>query len=236
LQTWANGNVDTNNISPTAAITLAQHAAGFVQLAPVRPAGSATAAVGQLVVAQPSATITMPTAVLGAVCEVYADGSPTGATPVTVVRAGGSTFYGAGLSGATSFLLGAPGAYALLACHDAANWVVVGGQQDTGWVALTLGTGWGVYTGNTPYGRVIGDRVWLKGLIINNSGGPSSSPFAAFPAVLRPSATAVMLPPVDQAVSTILTLVSNGTSSGSANWASNAVVVLSGVSYLLAGG
>ena len=66
-----------------------------------------------------------------------------GATPVTV-----SSAYGIGFL-ASPFLLGTPLASVIL-MSDGANWVVISGQQDTGWVNL----------GGSSLRRVVGDQAY----------------------------------------------------------------------------
>lgn len=56
-------------------------------------------------------------------------------------------------------------------------------QMDSGWVALTLGTGW---TGSAQY-RVINNVVYLRGRVTRTSG--SDTTILTLPAAVRPSAT-----------------------------------------------
>jgi hypothetical protein len=128
---------------------------------------SVTASRGETLVASAGVTVTSPAAVAESVFVVVASAGVTGASPVTVSAASGK-FYGLGLggSGASSFPLGAPGAYAV--CQsDGTNWYLIGGQQDSGWVALSsssavsgINASLTVSTGSV---RALGDRVFLKG-------------------------------------------------------------------------
>lgn len=151
--------------------------------ATVSNTGSASVTRGQSVIASPSTTQTLPSASAGALVAITALSTVTGATPVTV---SGSKIYGVGLSNASTFLLGTPGAHAVLQ-SDGTNWYVVGGQQDTGWVALSLSTGMTATGGSnftsayTPSARLIGSRVWLKGAIQQGSTGNSGSSIATVP-------------------------------------------------------
>lgn len=160
----ANGAVTTAKIA-NGAVTLAQAATGFVQLSPIAPIGSATAVNGQLVVAPPSSTITLPTAALGVVVGVIAANNVTAANLVTVTRAGGATatINGVGLLAATSFPLGMPLACTILVC-DGTNWQIVSGQQDTGWLSIALPVGFTAVAGAyTPAARAVGNMVTLTG-------------------------------------------------------------------------
>jgi hypothetical protein len=77
---------------------------------------------------------------------------------------------GVGLAGVTSFPLGVVGAYAVMVA-DGTNWNVVGGQQDTGWVTVSLGTNIGAGPNYSPQSRVVGAQAQLRGSLQNNTGG-----------------------------------------------------------------
>jgi hypothetical protein len=105
----------------------------------------------------------------------------TGATAVTVTAAGGKAINGRGLAAGTSFKLGTPFAHATLQ-YDGANWLIVDGEQDTGWLTVTLINGATVGS-LAPQGRLRGDEVRLKGDL--TLGGNAT--FATVPAVLKPT-------------------------------------------------
>jgi hypothetical protein len=125
--------------------------------------GSVTAQAGQSLVAAPNANITLPAPTApGAVITVRANGSVTASSPVTVSA---SSIYGVGLPGVTSFVLGTQSAFATLQ-SDGTAWGVIAGQQDTGWVALTLGSGISAWaSGYTPSYRRTGITVQLSGTL-----------------------------------------------------------------------
>ena len=132
-------------------------------------------------------TITLPSHAAGQIVAV--SNFSTHGTTVA-----GDTIQGEGLSAASSFPLGAVGSRAIL-WDSGSGWYIMSGQQDSGWVALTLSGGGGVYqtaTGfDTPSARLVGDRVELKGAIqalTNRTVGSAwaTVPSTAYhPAVLR---------------------------------------------------
>lgn len=149
----------------------------------------ATAVSGDLIVVTSGnpLTVTLPAPALGAQVGVLAIAA-SGASPVTV---SGTNIYGVGLSAASSFPLGTAGAQVSLQ-SDGANWYIVSGQQDTGWVAITPGTGIADLSGGTGYtiaSRVRGDHGELRGQLDNNSGGVigSSAIIATIAASCRPA-------------------------------------------------
>jgi hypothetical protein len=153
------------------------------------PGGSATVAGGQFLLAQPGATVTLPPASLNAYCLVVAaTGVATGSPATVAYGSGGGGIFGLGLSNAASFNLGTSFAWALLHCYDGVNWAVLG-QQDTGWVALTLGTGVSAIAGGyVPSARLQGDTVELRGGLQCTAPG-SGLTWATIPTGLRPAAT-----------------------------------------------
>lgn len=149
--------------------------------------GTGTAASGECVVASLNTTINLPTPtsehdfirVLGAT-------TVTGAAPVAINRGGAALIFGKGLSlsGVTSVKLGTPTAFVDLFSWDGTNWLIVGGEQDTGWVALTLKAGVSAAGSTTPAARLKGDTVYIQGQI-THPGGASAFATAAFvPTVL----------------------------------------------------
>lgn len=161
------------------------------------PNVSVSASPGDVIVAAPSTTISLPSAngALALPITITAEYNVTSTTPVTVSDASGdSGIFGTGLSGVTSFLLGSPGANVTL-MPVITGWNIVAGQQDTGWQALSLGTGVqvpGVGAGYTPAARLQGDTVRLSGIMQNGGSGGGSinagSTWATIPAGLRPAA------------------------------------------------
>jgi hypothetical protein len=184
---WAAGGIDTGNLSTTAGITFGQLAAGAGRMSLVTKTLAYSANSGDLVIAGVTGapfTVTLPAPSLNALVGVVAGASATGANPITVARHSVDVINGVGLSSATSFALGIPGAHALLQ-SDGTNWFVIAGQQDTGWVNLTLGSGMATHGSDTPAARLVGDRVTLRGAIDQSSG--SASTLATVPAAMKPS-------------------------------------------------
>lgn len=152
---------------------------------PTTATTSRTGVSGESVAVSPSQTLTLPAApVKGDRIQILALGTVTGATPVTVAG-GGKTINGLGLSAASSFLLGTPNANAT-AQYDGSAWRIIDGQQDTGWVVLTLTTGIVSGGGYVPAARTVGDEVRLRGILQNTSGGALTSPMTV-PVASRPA-------------------------------------------------
>jgi hypothetical protein len=126
-------------------------------------------------------TATLPSHAAGQMVAVL--NYSTGGTTVS-----GSSIQGIGLSSASSFPLGMVGAGAVL-LDDGTNWRFLAGQQDTGWVSLTLGTNIGAGSGYTPAARVVGNGVELCGAPVNNTGSSATSltTWATIPLGLRPA-------------------------------------------------
>jgi hypothetical protein len=89
---------------------------------------SLTAAANQVIVAAPSITVTLPAPTENAIVGVVASASVTEAAPVTVSY-GSAVIFGTGLStaGASSFILGLPGASVLL-MGTGTDWWIISGQ------------------------------------------------------------------------------------------------------------
>lgn len=171
---WANGNIDATNVSGV--------------LSPLQTTATNLAAtVGQLLFCYSGAatTVTLPAGpAAGNMVGIVAINNST----VITVQGNGHTFEGLGLGAASSFQLGAPGANALL-MYTGQYWIFLGGQQDSGWQAITLGSGWAAAaTMYTPQARLMGDRVWLRGGATGSSNTPGT-----IPSGLRP-ASVVLLP------------------------------------------
>lgn len=171
-------------------------------------------AVGSNVTANPgelvsggNVTVTLPSATThaGALVGVRASASASGAAPLTIATGVGEIVGGGSSSGgSTSMLLGQPWA-CMLFFSDGTNWQVLAGQQDTGWVTLTLTGSWSAAAGGfTPSVRLIGDRVWLKGGVTGGSGA-----IATLPAPFRPTAN-VAAPTLTVSTGGALTVGSSG--------------------------
>jgi hypothetical protein len=212
------------------------HGAGIGLFTPATVGSNQTAVIGQNHLCAPSVTLTLPIPSLGAVLRVTPNTSVTGVSPVTVQRSGSAVINGVGLSGATSFQLGTPGAYVELQCLDGTNWTIVGGQQDTGWVTIGLATNWINIGGYVPAYRVVSNMGYLSGQLYNNTGGNSTSPFAsALPSVARPASvaegsTVVISTPVSAQAYQITT---GGVFSFSPTVANTGQIALDGISYRL---
>lgn len=151
-------------------------------------------------------TITLPSHAAGQICAIVNGLSSTVATTVS-----GSSIQGVGLSSASSFLLGTPGASATL-IDDGTSWRFLAGQQDTGWVALTVlsGNGWSALAGTyAPAYRVQGDVGTLRGGL--NGTGVGSSHFATLPTLARPTTAAYAVVGTSGTSSTLASVGTDGT-------------------------
>lgn len=108
-------------------------------------------------------TVTLPSpSVSGQIVGVVGGGG--GTTPVTV---SGTNIYGTGMwSGSSSFKLGTVGSFAILQ-SDGSNWIIVAGEQDTGWVNVTPAANFSLGSGayRTAAVRLQGDRVDMRGAL-----------------------------------------------------------------------
>lgn len=204
---------------------------GFSLLTSVGTAAtSVTATRGEVVLASPGVTVTLPAATVNAMVAVVASSTVTGASPITVA---GVNIYGVGLVGAASFKLGTPGAVAVL-FSDGTNWEIILGQQDTGWVGLTLAGGV-TGSGYVPSARLQGDIVRLKGAM-SGSSITAGSTWATIPSGLRPS-VALNFPASQTLVSTglaVLAITGGGVISTSVGTGiSTEVVSLDEITYTL---
>jgi hypothetical protein len=166
IQTLVNGNLDTNNLSPTAGIVPGQLAAGAMKWNPVAPIGSYSAAHGDCVDAPPGSTVTLPAPTAGAMVCVFGNGAVSGTSPVTIASGGlAASIFGVGMaSGPTSFLLGTAVAPVVLV-GIGTFWAIVAGRRDTGWVPIPPPTSWGTYPGYyAPATRLVGDTVTMRGV------------------------------------------------------------------------
>ena len=235
IQTWANGNIQGTDLSSSAGISASQIAAGWGKLAVRVTAVSVTAGSGDLVVPTTSVTVTLPTApAVNTVVGVVVGYGATGASAVTVNRAGSATIYGVGLSGATTLALGTGGAQVVLQ-FDGTNWAIVSGQQDTGWVPMSLSTNITTGTGTgVAATRLLGDRVFLRGHLTNNTGGSvSASTIATITTAHRLSVNTQTPIAVSNPAVLSLQILTDGTISPTSNWFNTALMWLDGVSYSL---
>jgi len=131
----------------------------------VTASGSVVSGQALIVTGSSAVTITLPSHAVGQIVAVL--NYSTGGTTVS-----GTSIQGLGLSAASSFALGASGAGAVL-IDDGTSWRFLAGQQDTGWVSLSLHAGTATAPGTSGYApaaRIQGDRVRLRGGIENTSG------------------------------------------------------------------
>lgn len=166
-------------------------------LIPASVSTNSTVVNGQCLITTGSSaiTITLPTNTKGALVGIVNQTS-------NVTTVSGSNIDGVGLSAASSFKLGTAGASAVL-LGDGTNWYIVGGRQDSGWVALStmglnanLATGIATYTPSfTPAARLIGDRVWFSGML-HATGTISGATLWTMPTGWRPSTIAYPIAPV----------------------------------------
>lgn len=158
-------------------------------LFPTTAVSSRTGVAGESVAVSPSQTLTLPASpVKGDRVQILALGTVTGATPATVAGGGGKVINGLGLSAASSFVLGAPNAYATVQ-YDGTAWRVIDGQQDTGWVDLSVATNVVLNEPRNPQYRLAADRVWLRGGASTNSSFALNSILNTLPAIIRPSSS-----------------------------------------------
>ena len=122
-------------------------------------ASSLTASSGDWIVASPGVTILLPPPSLNALIAITAASTVVGATPVTV---NGTAIFGPGLpsGGTTSFVLGSDVASVLLQSNGF-QWIMIAGQQDTGWDAIPTTPGAGV-TSSVVEVRQSGGQLYLQ--------------------------------------------------------------------------
>jgi hypothetical protein len=120
----------------------------------------------------------------------------TGSAPCTVSTpsgGGGSAIVGKGVpSGATSILLGAPGAFVILEA-DGYNWNIIGGEQDSGWITPSSFSNSWVNGSGSPGGvqyRLKCNEVTFRGYM---SGGAAGATAFTLPAGYRPVQEAVQI-------------------------------------------
>lgn len=226
LQTTGESSIPSSNIQNVVSV-----GAGRSPFTPIAATSSMTAVSGQFVSASPGVTITLPAPSAGAFVGVMAISTVTGASPVTVHYGSGSGHItGVGAASVASYLLGTAEAATILQ-SDGTNWNIITGQQDSGWVALSLGTSI-VGAGYTPSARLQGDVVRLKGGLENSSGSTilTAVTLATVPAGLRPTVTPLNFASVIGTSPVPVGLTSGGliTTSG---LAASAILSLDNISY-----
>lgn len=209
-------------------------------LFPVVTSSSVTAASGQCIITTGSSalTVTLP---------AHAKGQTVAVINVTsnTTTVAGSNIQGLGLSSASSFPLGLSHACAVL-LDDGSSWDIISGAQDTGWVQFaTLGThiNGGAGTSATPASRLIGDRVYLRGLLQSSGTVTTGSVIFTLASTFAPASTvgAVLIAPI-LAPSTLVPATNasieiNSASGGVLNAASSMTssqqIALTGLTYSL---
>jgi hypothetical protein len=180
LQTVINGNLDSTNISPTAAIARSQ-LSGFGGLAWTAVGVNTSATDGHFYAASAALTITLPAPTLNTTIGVF---NQTNSLAVAVTASSGVIGgLGLGTSGAASIQVSSNGAAVVLIANGT-NWGIVSGQQDTGWVALTLLHSATVFPSEpVPSARLRGDEIRLKGALAS---GDASGIVATLPSFAIP--------------------------------------------------
>lgn len=209
-------------------ITQAEVAAGQDVLAPFPATFGQPVFTGARFFATAGVGLVAPAPVAGATWGVVAGSTTSGTNPITITYgSGGGGFFGTGLANpASSFLLGAPEASVTLGCLDGTNWVIVSGQADTGWVALSLTANWstGAFGTATAAARRISDRGYLRGWLTNGTGG-SVAYTGSVPAFATPAFT--------QQVNTVqgVSVSTGAVLSSIASIANGASFILDGMTY-----
>lgn len=129
-------------------------------------ANTAAALGERIITAVNGLTVTLPAPAVDAQVTVFASQNITG----TVVTASSGLILCQGNMGVTSINLGSPGAFMTFQ-GDGTNWEIVSGIQDSGWIPLTLPGNIHNSTAITASVRQLGDRIQMKGGIVNNTGG-----------------------------------------------------------------
>lgn len=220
-----------------------------LRLAPTAAAANVTASSGELIVATAAITVTLPAHSAGQVVGVLNLIGGGG-----VVTVDGTAIQGVGLNGATSFPLGTYGARVVL-LDDGTNWLIVEGQQDSGWVPLGS-----FYTGvTTPANdggyvaasRLRGDVVQLSGTLSNTTStiGQNTGIASLASSIFHPSSYVVLQsqtyshygahPPGQGAIGATASGLVGVTPSGaviyngSTTWAVGVEIALDGLCYRL---
>jgi hypothetical protein len=222
IQALAN-SLETTPLYPTTAVT------------------SRTGIAGESVLVSPSQTLTLPAApTKGDIIQIIA-GAVTGATAVTVAASGSKVINGPGLTSGASFPLGMPQSRATVQ-YDGTAWRITQGAPDTGWLSLTLSSGYTASAGEfVPAGRLVGDNpVELRGGFTNaTTNTPQGTVIATMPAALGVVAVSgVRLSIAVYSSSNIAANIMVASTSmyyeGINSIPSTAVISLDGVSYFVA--
>jgi hypothetical protein len=209
-------------------------------LVPISQGTSVTMAAGNRYLAFPSITLTLPAPVAGLAIGITAATGVSGSSPVTIAYGtGGGGIYGAGLNNAATFVLGTVLASVTLACLDGSNWFITSGQQDTGWVLLTLPVTNVLSFGALPASaRLHGDTIRLKGFLKNLTGAPvaANTVIADYPNAWGPSSGLELLtfdPLTSNTAHALQTNVggNHGAMALAETWATNGGLVLDGVTF-----
>lgn len=114
-----------------------------------------------------AATMALPAPSLGAEVEYWAGSGVSGAAPLTIDAGSGVLIIGKGVS-ARTIVLGIEGAFVRLRA-DGTNWEIVGGEQNSGWIAVAGASGVTAGTGYTPAYRLKADKVDLCGQLVGSA-------------------------------------------------------------------
>lgn len=207
-----NGNLDTTNLSATAAIKRSQMAGGFGNLK-LTNQGNYTASDGDWVNSTGGGTTINlpPTPAVNATVAVTSASNATGANPTTV-NGNGNNIYGKGSNTAWSSIgFGTPNE-TIMFMFLGGSWQMVVGELDTGWVNITLINGWAALAGSfIPQYRRRGNGVQFRGGL--SSATATSTTVSSLDSNSRPSSTVVF--PVAQVYNTpISTLYATISGSG----------------------
>lgn len=177
------GSVTSNAIA-SGAVTASK--VGYPLYTPMTVSGSAVS--GASILANAGISVGLPAASSAGLAPItiVANTGVTGASPVTVT---GANIFGIGLSAASSFVLGTPLSSVTL-LPQGSNWVMIAGQQDTGWLTITLAGNVGPAASyDTPSARLVGDMVRLKGAFTNTSGSAITigTTVATVPSAMHPA-------------------------------------------------
>lgn len=163
-------------------------------LRPVATIVNATLVPGQVTYVNAGArTMTLPAATIGTSLGVVSALGMSGSAPTTITGSGGALIFGQGANFVSSILLGTPGSKVWLLA-DGTNWTIIQGQQDSGWVALTPGSGWSVPAPSyfTPAYRVTGDTLAFSGAFAGSSVSGITT-LTTVPASFAPQKTVVVV-------------------------------------------
>lgn len=172
MNSWSSGNI--LNVAPFSSQN---------RLRPVSISSNTQALAGQEVVVTGSSsiTVTLPSHVKSHKIGVLNIG--TG-----VVTVSGTNIQGAGLSSASSFPLGSVGASAVL-LDDGTNWLMIEGEQDSGWMTITSFAAHVSAGSPSPQVRLVGTQVRGRGeLSFDSTGVSTNSTICTFPTSAFPSA------------------------------------------------